>query len=96
MNDKNKPRQESEQVNPYYTEQRVIEVWLFNGSILPVRTKIKPKKVKYFDINWLNLIDEKGTQLDIKLEGVAYIRNYTVKVYDAMLKAPKAEEETYG
>ena len=96
MSDKNKPAEQT-----YYEKPRIIEVWLFNGQVLPVETGTKPRKVEFFGVKWLHLIDGHNTTLDIKLDAVAYIRNYTKEYYDSMLppersKKPKGtEEENY-
>lgn len=86
---------EKKEEQVYYEKPRIIEVWLFNGQVLPVETGTKPKKVEFFGVKWLHLIDAKATTLDIKLDAVAYIRNYTKEYYDSMLRKPKTEEENY-
>lgn len=80
----------------YYSETKVVEVWLFNGQVIPIQTGQKPAKVERFGQSWLRAIDDRKTMIDVRIDAIAYIRVYSKKRHDELLKygEDKKDKET--
>lgn len=84
-----------EKPKQFYKKPRVIEIWLVNGQFVTVATGVRPRRIEHFGVKWLHLEDDDKTLLDIRLDSIVYMRNYTKVKFDSMLATVKGKEEDY-